>query len=77
MCLFKIHPKGSFEHDLRTIDRQFIPRILEAIEILSEKPFPVQSRKMKGAESSYKLRVGDYRVICYSSPRSPDLRNAS
>ncbi|MEW6686942.1 MAG: type II toxin-antitoxin system RelE/ParE family toxin [Candidatus Edwardsbacteria bacterium] len=63
MDLFKIDPKRSFEHDLRKIDRKFIPKILEAIESLSENPFPVQSRKMKGSESSYRLRVGDYRVI--------------
>jgi mRNA interferase RelE/StbE len=48
MDLFKIDPKRSFEHDLRKIDRQFIPRILVAREGLSENPFPVQSRKMKG-----------------------------
>ena len=63
MGLFKLDPKESLEHDLRKIDRQFIPKILEAIENLSENPFPVQSRKMKGSESSYRLRVGDYRVI--------------
>lgn len=63
MGLFKIDLKGSFEHDLRKIDRQFIPKILEAIESLLKNPFPVQSRKMQGAESSYRLRVGDYRVI--------------
>ena len=63
MGLYKIDPKGSLEHDLRKIDRQFIPKILEAIESLSENSFPVQSRKMKGSESSYRLRVGDYRVI--------------
>ena len=50
MGLFKIDLKGSLEHDLRKIDRQFIPKILEAIENLSENPFPVQSRKMKGSE---------------------------
>ncbi|MBU2591574.1 MAG: type II toxin-antitoxin system RelE/ParE family toxin [Nitrospinota bacterium] len=63
MVLFKIDPKGSLGHDLRKIDKQFIPKILEAIESLSENPFPVQSKKLKGAESSYRLRVGDYRVI--------------
>ena len=50
MGLFRIDPKGSFERDLRNIDRQFIPKILEAIENLSENPFPIQSRKMKGSE---------------------------
>ncbi len=63
MGLFKIAPKGSLEHDLRRIDRQYIPRILDAIEGLAENPFPVQSRKMKSSESSYRLRVGNYRVI--------------
>jgi mRNA interferase RelE/StbE len=63
MDLFKIVPKGSLEHDLRKIDRQHMARILEAIESLAENPFPVQIRKMKGSESSYRLRAGDYRVI--------------
>ena len=63
MGLFKIYTKNSFEHDLRKIDKKFIPKILEAIESPSEDPFPEQSRKMKGSESSYRLRVGDYRVI--------------
>ena len=63
MGLFKIESKGSLEHDLRKIDKQFIPRILNAVESLAENPFPIQSRKMKGSESSYRLRVGDYRVI--------------
>lgn len=63
MGLYKIDPKGSLEHDLKKIDRQYIPRILDAIESLAENPFPVRSRKMKGSESSYRLRVGDYRVI--------------
>ena len=45
MGLFKIDPKGSLEHDLKTIDRQYIPRILDAIESLAENPFPVQSKR--------------------------------
>lgn len=63
MDSFKIDPKRSLEHNLRKIDRQFIPKILDSIESLSENPFPFQSRKMKGGESSYRLRVGDYRII--------------
>jgi mRNA interferase RelE/StbE len=63
MGSFRIDSKGSLEHDLRKIDKRFIPKILDAIESLSEDPFPVQSRKLTGSESSYRLRVGDYRVI--------------
>jgi len=63
MVSFKIEPKGSTEHDLKKIDKQYILRIIEAIESLAENPFPVQSKKLKGSESSYRLRIGDYRVI--------------
>lgn len=63
MGLYKIEPKSSLEHDLRKIDRQYIQKILDAIESLAENPFPIQSRKMRSSESSYRLRVGDYRII--------------
>jgi len=63
MGLFKIEVKGSTEHDLKKIDKQYIPRIVETIESLAENPFPVQSKKLKDSELSYRLRVGDYRVI--------------
>lgn len=63
MGLYKVDSKGSLEHDLRKIDRQHIPRILDAIKSLTENPFSIQSRKMQDSESSYRLRVGDYRVI--------------
>lgn len=63
MGLFKIDLKSSVEHDLKRIDRQYISKILDAIENLAKNPFPIQSRKLKDSESSYRLRVGDYRVI--------------
>jgi mRNA interferase RelE/StbE len=63
MDSLKVELKRSFEQDLKKIDRQFIPRILEAIKNLSENPFTKQTKKLKGAESTYRLRVGDYRVI--------------
>ena len=63
MVSYKIVWKGSSEHDLRKIDRQYVSRILKAVESLADNPFPVQSRKLKDSESSYRLRIGDYRVI--------------
>lgn len=63
MDLYKIATKDSLERDLKKIDLQYIPKIFDAIKSLAENPFSVQSKKMKGAESSYRLRVGDYRII--------------
>ena len=63
MGSFKVDLKGSFGHDLRNIDKKFIPKILKATENLSENPFSEQTKKLKGTESTYRLRVGDYRVV--------------
>ncbi len=63
MASYEIRWTYSAEKDLRGIDRQYIPRILESIESLSENPFPSQHRKLQGSESSYRIRIGDYRVI--------------
>ncbi|HDH53445.1 MAG TPA: type II toxin-antitoxin system RelE/ParE family toxin [Nitrospirae bacterium] len=63
MGSYEVQWKHSAEKDLRSIDRQYIPRILEAIESLSENPFTSQYRRLQGADSSYRIRIGDYRVI--------------
>ena len=63
MASYDIQWKHSAEKDLRGIDRQFISRILEAVDSLYDDHFPSQHRKLKGSESSYRIRIGDYRVI--------------
>ncbi|MEK6645977.1 MAG: type II toxin-antitoxin system RelE/ParE family toxin [Candidatus Firestonebacteria bacterium] len=63
MASFKVEWKNSAEHDIRNIDRQYISKILNVIETLSENPFPIQSKKLRDSESSYRIRIGDYRVI--------------
>ena len=49
--------------ELRRIDRKVVPRIVKAVESLSSNPFPVGVRKLYSSEHSYRIRVGDYRVI--------------
>jgi mRNA interferase RelE/StbE len=63
MASYEIQWKRSAEKDLKGINKQYIPRILKAIETLSDNPFPSHHRKLHGAESSYRMRIGDYRVI--------------
>lgn len=59
MGLFKIEWKSSSERDLGRIDRQYIAKIIQAVELLGIEPLPVQSRKLQDAGSSYRLRVGE------------------
>ncbi len=65
MDFYKISIKRSVEKDFRRIDKMQIPRLLNAIEALADNPFPVNCRKLVGAEHTYRLRLGDYRVIYF------------
>lgn len=50
----------------RTVARLPLPlrvRITRAIEALAGNPLPPGSRKLKGEERAYRIRVGDYRII--------------
>jgi len=38
-------------------------RIAKAIDDLSHDPRPMGCEKMKGMEDSYRIRIGDYRVV--------------
>ena len=63
MGSYKIEWKRSAEKELRAIDRQDISKIIEAVESLAINPFPSQSRKLHDVEKSYRIRVGNYRVV--------------
>jgi len=63
MASLRIEFARSATKDLRAIDRQWIPKILAAIEALAEDPRPDGCKKLTGSEHTYRIRVGDYRVI--------------
>ena len=63
MDTYRIEWKPSALRELKRLDRQVVPRIVAAIEQLTANPFPSGVRKMQGGEHSYRLRVGDYRVV--------------
>ncbi|MFO0965987.1 MAG: type II toxin-antitoxin system RelE/ParE family toxin [Gemmataceae bacterium] len=49
--------------DLESLPATLQDRLLRAIEKLGTNPHPPGSLKLKGSESSYRIRVGSYRVI--------------
>ena len=63
MASYNIHFTSSAEKDLRRIEKSKIPSILEKIENLGEDPRPDGCKKLSGSESSYRIRVGSYRVV--------------
>jgi mRNA interferase RelE/StbE len=63
MDSYNVILKPSVEKDLRHLPQADIKRIWEEIRHLQDDPFPRQSLKLAGTEHSYRLRVGDYRII--------------
>jgi mRNA interferase RelE/StbE len=63
MASYRVEIAKSAAKDLRGIDGKWIPRILAAIETLEANPRPAGGKKLVGSDRTYRLRIGDYRVI--------------
>jgi len=61
MASYKIEWKQSARKELKKLQKKTISRILQTIETLPDNPHPSGSRKLHGAEYTYRLRAGDYR----------------
>jgi mRNA interferase RelE/StbE len=63
MGSYNIEWKHSAARELRKLPREAISRILQAVEQLATEPYPHGVRKLIGSERTYRIRVGDYRVV--------------
>jgi mRNA interferase RelE/StbE len=63
MNRFTIEWKRSAVKELRRLPKEAVARILEAVGGLRADPFPPGARKLAGAEHTYRIREGNYRVI--------------
>jgi mRNA interferase RelE/StbE len=53
----------STKKDLRSIPQEEVSRIIDTVAKLAEEPLPHGSQKLAGADHTYRIRVGDYRVV--------------
>lgn len=63
MASYQIRWKPSAEKDLRKLPRPVIQRIVTAVSDLASDPQPPGSRKLVGSAHTFRIRIGDYRVI--------------
>jgi mRNA interferase RelE/StbE len=63
MATYKIEWKRSALKELEKLPRPIISKVVSAVDNLSSNPFPQGVRKLMGSESSYRIRLGDYRVL--------------
>ncbi len=69
MDSYNIVWKRTAVKELKKIDKSIIKRIINSVEKLSNNPYPKGCRKLKGAEFTYRLRIGNYRIV-YSIQQS-------
>lgn len=63
MASYQIEWKRSALKEIKKLPKDTVVRIIQTVESLSTDPLPVGVRKLIGTEYTYRVRVGDYRVI--------------
>jgi mRNA interferase RelE/StbE len=60
---YEIVLKPSVEKDFRKLPKNIAEKVLLAIENLGIDPLPRKVTKLEGTEKTFRLRVGDYRIV--------------
>jgi mRNA interferase RelE/StbE len=60
---YRVEVKERAIKELDKLQADIGSKVLNSLEALASNPRPAQSRKLVETASSYRLRVGDYRVL--------------
>jgi mRNA interferase RelE/StbE len=60
---YQIEFKTRAKKELARVPKEFAQKIIVEIASLAQNPRPNGCKKLVGAEYTYRIRVGDYRVI--------------
>jgi len=63
MASFSLEWRASTKKDLRRVPHEQVARIVAEVAKLADEPLPHGSQKLTGSERTYRIRVGDYRVV--------------
>ena len=63
MAKYKIEISATAEKQIRKLDKAQQTRVLRAVKSLSLEPRPPGTRKLRGYEDVYRIRVGTHRVL--------------
>ena len=63
MASYRIEWKPSAVKELKRLPRDVIPRVVAAVEALTSDAFPLGVVRLKGSQHTYRIRIGDYRVV--------------
>lgn len=60
---YTVELSNRAKRDLATLSAELQTRIVKALRTLEANPRPLGIEKLKGEEHTYRLRVGDYRIL--------------
>lgn len=60
---YRVEMERSVERNFRRLPRDLVARLLKAIRSLEENPRPPGCRKLTEHNDTYRIRVGDWRII--------------
>ena len=63
MSMYEIVFTRSARKELAALSTKLQSRVLQAIEPLRDDPRPHGSKKLKGTTNTFRIRVGEYRVV--------------
>lgn len=63
MASYQIEIKPSASKELEKLPRQMVIRVVAAIRELADNPYPSGVKKLSGFDRTFRIRVGDYRVL--------------
>jgi mRNA interferase RelE/StbE len=63
MASFNLEWRASTKKDLRRLPRDDVARIVTIAAKLADDPLPHGSEKLTGSDRTYRIRVGDYRIV--------------
>ena len=60
---YKVTIKKSAQKEIKALPKNVIKRVLIKIKQLADEPRPSGCRKIVGTEDTWRIRVGNYRII--------------
>ena len=61
--VYKVFLEKRAEREIKKLPAEIFYRITPKLKTLSENPKPPGCRKITGAKSDWRIRIGDYRII--------------
>jgi mRNA interferase RelE/StbE len=63
MAFYKVTWKRSAARELEKLPKDVISRIVDAVEQLASDPYPRGANRLVGADKTYRIREGSYRIL--------------